>query len=194
MMTPNDYKSLFDSCQVTTDPLKLRTLDYVCRVAQANESVYTRVTVKTGVPWPLIAAIHFRESGQNFKLHLHNGDPLFARTTHVPAGRPTLGEPPFSWVDSAIDALSDRTLPDEWSIPASLAFIEKYNGLGYQKRSVNTPYLWDYTDKYVAGLYVADGSFDPTKQEDRPGVVAILKKLSDKGVSLDFTSLVAVDT
>lgn len=188
-MTPNDYRNLWDTCQLTVDPLKLKTLDSVCRIALTNQVSYQVVQVKTGVPWPILAGIHFRESDQSFKKHLHNGDPLTARTVHVPAGRPTMGEPPFRWIDSAIDALSDRHMPTLWDTPSCLEFLERYNGTGYQKRSVNTPYLWDYTDQYATGLYIADGSFDSEKQENRPGVVAILKTLAQMGVSLDFTSL-----
>lgn len=184
MMTANDYLGLYQSSELTKDVSKVKTLDYVCRVALTNQILYQAVSVKTGVPWHLIAAIHFRESGQSFKCHLHNGDPLTSKTTHVPAGRPLEGVPPFSWVDSAVDALTGRQAPQTWDVASCLEYAEKYNGLGYQKRSVNTPYVWDYTDKYTSGLYVADGSFDPNKCEDRPGVAAIFKCLESKGVVL----------
>lgn len=189
MMTPADYLSLFASATVTTDKLKLRELDYICRVALTNEPVYKLVENATKIPWALVAALHFREGNQNFTRHLHNGDPLAARTVHVPAGRPLSGEPPFSWPESATDALSGRWLPPSWDVPGALEFCERYNGLGYQKRGANSPYLWDYTSKYVSGLFVADGSFDAGKIECRPGVVAILKTLGAKGVPLDFTAL-----
>jgi len=39
----------------------------------------------------------------SFKLHLHNGDPLTARTVNVPKGRPKTGQPPFAWGISAKD-------------------------------------------------------------------------------------------
>src|SRR5437870_4838633 len=34
------------------------------------------------------------------------GDPLTPRTTHEPKGRPSAGNPPFAWEDSAADALA----------------------------------------------------------------------------------------
>ncbi len=46
-----------------------------------------RVAEKTGVPWELIGAIHFRESSLDFNKCLHNGDPLGQKTVRVPAGR-----------------------------------------------------------------------------------------------------------
>ena len=184
MITPSDYEQLFSSCILTTDPRQVQELNYVCRVAIANELAYQTVSAATGIPWPAIAVIHFREAGQNFKSHLHNGDPLTARTTHVPAGRPARGEPPFTWSVSAIDALSGLWRPREWSIPMCLSFFASYNGFGYEKRGVLSPYLWDFTDKYSSGLFVADGHFDPNAKESRPGAVAILKTLQARGVAI----------
>ncbi len=183
-----DYLGLYSDCELTTDTVKLKQLDYVCRVALTNESLYQLVSHTVNIPWPLIAAIHFRESNQNFKCHLHNGDPLTARTVHVPAGRPVAGQPPFTWVDSAIDALNGVWRPLAWDLASCLEFLERYNGTGYQKHGVNTPYLWDLTNEYVSGLFVADGAFDPDAKESRPGAVALLKTLEEKGVSLDFPS------
>ena len=40
-----------------------------------------------------------------FDQHLHNGDPLSGRTTHVPPGRPRPASPPFTWEQSAHDAI-----------------------------------------------------------------------------------------
>ena len=190
MLTKSDYQSMWESCKLTTGPKKLNSLDYICRVALTNQSTYFAVQGATRIPWPLIAALHSRESDQSFKCHLHNGDPLTARTVHVPKGRPSSGEPPFTWIQSATDAFAGEWRPSDWTTPSCLEFLERYNGLGYQKHGVNTPYLWDYTDKYVSGLYVADGSFDTQAKEDRAGCVAILKTLIMKGVSLEsFSSL-----
>lgn len=188
MLTPSDYQSLWDSSKLTSDPKRLQLLDYVCRVVLTNQALYQLVQNATRIPWPLIAAIHYRESDQSFKCHLHNGDPLTARTVHVPAGRPTTGEPPFTWTQSASDAFNGEWRPKDWSLPSCLEFMERFNGVGYQKHAVNTPYLWDYTDKYTSGLYIADGSFDPNAKEDRAGCVSILKSLITKGVSLDAFS------
>lgn len=189
MLTPSDYLTLFHTCNVSTEPRKVKELDYVCRVALTHHGLYQTVTHFTGVPWVLIAALHFRESGQNFKTHLHNGDPLEARTVHEPRGRPEKGQPPFLWVESATDAFEHVWRPKQWDVPGSLEFLERFNGLGYQKHGVSSPYLWDYTDKYTKGLFVADGRFDPEKVERRPGCVAIVKTLAMKGITLDFTLL-----
>ncbi len=93
-MTPSDYASLLATCKITDDPNKLKELNYITKVALANRALYWSVQngAKTSygraVPWALIAAIHFRESDQDFTKHLHNGDPLGARTVHVRSGGP----------------------------------------------------------------------------------------------------------
>lgn len=185
-----DYQRLFYECKLTDDPVKLKKLSMITSFALSARALYIDVAEESGVPWPVIAAIHFRESDQRFTCHLHNGDPLTALTSHVPAGRPEGGEPPFTWSESAIDALTGVEPPDEWTLRNSLEFMERYNGLGYQARGIYSPYLWDYTDLYTTGLFVSDGKFNPLAREDRPGCVAILKSLEMKGVPLDFTSVV----
>ena len=65
--------------------------------------------------------------------HLHNGDPLQARTVHVPSGRPVVGSPPFTWRQSALDALTLKGFHEvgDWSVPHMLYLLEKYNGTAY---------------------------------------------------------------
>lgn len=184
-----DYESVYTVCELTTNLGQLSQLNAICNTALANQALYSFVTTTVKIPWPVIAAIHFREANQKFDCHLHNGDPLTARTTHVPKHRPIAGNPPFSWPESARDAFNGMWRPQCWDIAGCLEFMERYNGLGYQKHGILTPYLWDFTNAYVSGLFVADGSFDPNAKESRPGAVSILKVLSQRGVSLDFSAL-----
>lgn len=193
LMTPADYLSMFNCCSVTEEPRFLREIDSVCHVMLVHQDIYLTVQRFVSIPWPLIGVIHFRESNQYFTRHLHNGDPLTDRTVHVPEGRPQMGQPPYTWIESAADALSNTWRPNAWDIPGCLEYLERYNGLGYQKRSVNSPYLWGYTDKYVSGLYTSDGVFDPHKVESRPGCVALIKTLIVKGVSFDFSHIAGND-
>lgn len=105
-----------------------------------------------------------------------------------------LGTPPFTWIESAADALAGEMLPVTWSIESALEFLERYNGLGYLMHGIQSPYLWDYTNHYKRGLYTGDGHLDPQLIEQRPGCVALIKTLSLKGVSLDFaTDLNGID-
>lgn len=131
------------------------------------------------MPWYVIAVIHYRESSNSFNRHLHNGDSLKARTIRVPVGRPIKGNPPFKWEDSAIDALTMQKLNKvtDWSIENVLILLEKYNGLGYKKKGVPSPYLWSWSDKYTSGKYVADGKYDPNVIDAQCGTAILLKYL-----------------
>jgi lysozyme family protein len=154
----------------------------------ANKAKYQAVEAKTGVPWFMIGPIHNRESSLRFNAHLHCGTPLTARTTLVPKGRPKKGSPPFTWEDSAIDALSepphDLTRVKDWSLERILYETEKYNGWGYLGKG-NSPYLWAATTEYRGGKYVRDHVYDPNAWDKQLGCVALLKALAelDAGVA-----------
>jgi lysozyme family protein len=178
------YLELWESAVISREALHRQDLDWICRIILIHEQIYQQVQASTGVPWFVAACIHSRESDLNFKKHLHNGDPLTNRTVNVPKGRPVHGYPTFAWEVSAADALTDFWKPKVWNIAGCLEFFERYNGLGYQRCGINSPYLWDYTQHYTKGLFVRDGKFDPTKHEVRAGCVAIMKSLQERGVIL----------
>jgi lysozyme family protein len=154
--------------------------------ALANRARYEAAAAACpGMPWWWVACAHSLESGMSWTRHLHNGDPLTARTVHVPAGRPAAGRPPFTWEASARDAL---TMPPHslhrvpaWTIERALYELERYNGFGYVKKRVNSPYLWSFTTLYASGKYVADGRYDPAAVSQQCGAVAIMKALDELG-------------
>jgi lysozyme family protein len=156
--------------------------------ALANREVYERVSESTGVPWWAVAALHNMEASQNFTRHLHNGDPLTSRTTHVPKGRPKTGTAPFTWEASAIDALKfDKMDKVNWGdVGESLQALEAYNGLGYQKYhpTVPTPYLWSGSTLARKGKYAADGVWDANLVSKQLGAATFLKLLIEKGVKV----------
>lgn len=146
---------------------------------------YEAVAATVGCPARLVALIHAMESGLSFSRHLHNGDPLAARTVQVPAVRPKTGKPPFTWEESAIDALRLHGLDtwDDWSRPGLAYVLERYNGWGYRRfhPDVPSPYLWSFTTIYTAGKYVADGHFDPRAVSKQAGAMALLIGLEQVG-------------
>lgn len=111
--------------------------------------------------------------------HLHNGDPLNARTVHVPANRPATGAPPFTWRESARDAMIFRKYAQvgNWDVPRVLYQLELYNGLGYRPRGIPSPYLWCFSNLYSKGKYTADGNFDPNAISKQCGAAVMLKAL-----------------
>ena len=87
----------------------------------------------TRVPWFAIAIIHNLEAGGDFNSHLH-GAPPTARTVHAPAGRPRSGNPPFTWEESAVDALEydGPHRVTDWSTEHLAYLFEGFNGWGYR--------------------------------------------------------------
>lgn len=158
-----------------------------------NKERYLAVERATGVPWPVVGVIHARESGCDFKTHLHNGDPLSGRTIHVPRGRPVAGAPPFTWEASAIDAIRYDGLDKvaKWTIGATARLLEDYNGRGYRNRGLPSPYLWAGTDQYTAGKYVADGKFSATFVDPQPGCMALLQCLATLDPSIRAGDMLA---
>ena len=132
----------------------------------------------------MVGVIHALESSLNFGRHLHNGDPLTARTVQVPAGRPKTGQPPFTWEASASDALRFQGFDKwkDWSIPGTLFKLEGYNGFGYRDHhpDVPSPYLWSFSNHYSRGKYVADGTFSPTAVSAQCGVAVLLRRMAEK--------------
>jgi lysozyme family protein len=91
-----------------------------------------------------------------------------------------IGDPPFTWEESAQDALAIEGLchRDKWAdIGVTLDRIERYNGLGYRKRGLTSPYLWAGTNNYWAGKFVADGQFNPEVMDKQPGCAGLLRLL-----------------
>jgi lysozyme family protein len=172
-----EYEKLWATCTVL--PSRKSAADLSASRIIANKARYVTVEQATTVPWIVVGLIHATEGGLNFGTHLHNGDSLQRRTVHVPKGRPKQGNPPFTWEESAIDALTMDGLDKVgvWS-PERLCFeLERYNGTGYLKYhpNVNTPYLWSGTNNYTRGKYVADGQWDPNAVSGQSGAIAILK-------------------
>jgi len=150
-----------------------------------NRGRYEEVQAATKVPWFVVGAIHNLEGSLSFKTHLHNGDPLTAKTVHVPKGRPP-GTPPFRWEDSAIDALEFDNLTNvaKWTLAVALFKLEGFNGFGYRTRhpEVLTPYLWSFSNHYTKGKFASDGKFDPNLVSKQCGAAVLFKQLTDQGV------------
>lgn len=177
-----EYADFFARMQVRPG-MEANVEFYVARLVK-NKPAYQQAGAPLGIPWAFIGVVHGMECGFNFQTHLHNGDPLAARTLRVPRGRPLAGSPPFTWMDSARDALSMKRLHElaDWSIPRMLYQLEAYNGFGYRARRVPTPYLWSFSTLYAAGKFTGDGVFDAAAVSRQCGAALMLKALQQRGV------------
>jgi len=178
----NDYEHLFDTAVINEN--HYAEIDgYVNKIA-ANKATYAAVSDPLNIPWYFVGIIHCMECGLDFKTHLHNGDPLTQRTVQVPKGRPLTGNPPFTWEESATDALTIEgfTAWKDWSIPGILYCFERYNGIGYRQKGIHSPYLWSYSNNYTSGKYTADGVYDPNAVSKQCGAAVLLRRMSEKQI------------
>lgn len=180
----DEYQRLFDTCRVRGERAN-EVSALVRRVAQ-NRDRYDAVSRPLGIPWYFVGVIHAMEASSNFTCHLHNGDPLTARTVHEPPDRPASGAPPFAWEDSASDALQQKKLDQigTWTLPRILYQLEGYNGFGYRLRhpEVFTPYLWSFSEHYTSGKYVSDGTFSATATSKQCGAAVLLRRMAELGI------------
>lgn len=176
-----EYEKLFAACVVNE---KMQTtIDLTAKRLALSKERYNGVAKAANqeMPWWFVACLHHMECNGSFDKHLHNGDPLNVRTTHVPAGRPP-GQPGWLWESSAHDALVEvkhYNLTSDWSVGHILYMFEGYNGYGYRQYhpTVLSPYLWSYTNQYSKGKYVADGKWDGNAVSRQIGVAAVLKRM-----------------
>lgn len=173
LVTLNQHR--WDACHIS--PADGPTFKSVADRLTAPAAVarYKAVEARTGVPWWFIAVVHEREASQNWNLSLAQGDPWNRKSTHVPANRG-----PFkSWEDAAYDALVNcppyASRNKDWTAGGALAMLEKYNGLGYYRMGIPSPYIWAGTDQYTKGKYVADGKFDRDAVDQQLGCAGLLR-------------------
>jgi lysozyme family protein len=177
-----EYERLFNSCEVK--PAKFSEIDRIACQILSQKDRYEAIGRPLQIPWYFIGITHCMECSLNFNRHLHNGDPLTARTVQVPKGRPKTGQPPFTFEESARDALQlmgyDKIT--DWSIAGTLYLFEQYNGFGYRRRAINipSPYLWSYSNHYQKGKYASDGKYDPMLVSKQCGTATILRRLAEK--------------
>ena len=141
------------------------------------EPRYKTVQNSTGVSSDLIGVLHYMESGGDFSTHLYNGDSLKYRTVNFPEGRPLEGKPPFSWESSATDAIIYDNVTKSLVKAEQCQSAIRYNGTGYEKRGIVSPYGFGGTNFYKRGKYVEDGVYSSTAVSDQVGACVILKEL-----------------
>lgn len=174
-----EYRHCFDLCRIRPEH-KLEIERRVSRLID-NAVRYKPLAKETNIPWYFIGIIHMLESNTDFGTHLHNGDPLSARTINVPAGRPVIGDPPFSWEESALDALKFEGFIglNDWNVGTMLYRWERFNGMGYRQHNIYSPYLWSYSNLYEKGRFVADHVFDANSVSKQCGAGVLLKAIQN---------------
>lgn len=152
------------------------------KIYAENQDVYEQISIETGVPPALIAALHYRESACDFGTYLHNGQPLGQPTTIVPKNVCF-----DNFHDAAVAALNSAqaqkgiSLSQDSDIVLMMTFAELYNGTGYTDyHDMASPYVFSGTDVYEKGKYVSDGSFSSETVDKQPGVYILVMSVMDE--------------
>jgi len=176
------YESLWASCVIR--PERAGEVAWHRKKLVQYRARYEAVAARTGVPWWFIGVVHALEGSFNFNGHLHNGDPLSARTVQVPIGRPVNWNPPNDWESSAVDALTMKGFNDQadWTFARSLYRWEGYNGFGYYAKNINSPYLWSFSNHYTKGKFVADHRYASDFVSKQCGAAVMLRALLEAGL------------
>jgi lysozyme family protein len=178
-----NYQFLWDNMIISS----IEEVEQAAQLILKGKDIYEEIVKDTKVPWWFIGVTHYRESTCKFNRHPHNGDPLSKKTTHVPAGRPIKGNPPFTFIESAKDlyfSLKKYDTYEDWDIPSILYRLEAFNGMGYSKRNIPSPYLWNKTNHYKIGKYSSDGVYDPNLVDKQVGTAPLVRMLTDKTLRL----------
>ncbi len=178
------------------DPNEATELKEACDKIQSIEAttqLYSTIAGETGLDKDAAAGVHYRESSLSLHGCFQNGDPCVGteamregrRTTHVPRG---LGPWP-TLAASAIDAFKDEMHSKGWKhapigIADSLAFTERFNGLGPRNHGVTSGYNWGGTTEENIGGYSNDGVWERERKETRIGVVAIMKEMRRRELAI----------
>lgn len=182
-----EYGTLFETASVRGQHRSTANW-YVSKIMEERyQKRWYRVAQEVCCPWYFVAIIHAMEASFNFRSHLHNGDTLKNKTTHVPRGRPKQWNPPNDWEISATDALQFDGFQDvsDWSLERTLYRWEAYNGWRSRRNGINTPYLWSFSNHYAKGKFVADNVWDPNAVSKQCGAAVMLKLLVEhKQVSI----------
>jgi lysozyme family protein len=173
------YGNLWDKAKITSAPMAKTTAQRIVN----NKTWLKPVEDETDVPWWLVGAWLYRESNLDFNTYLGNGQSLHHTTTEVPRDRGPWG----SFLEGAVDAIKYEHTQrgggfykigrDVWVLEYCLWASEEWNGEGYQRYGVNSPYVWSWTDLYAGGKFDRDGHFNPGLFDPQGGIAAILMAL-----------------
>lgn len=177
-----EYKKQFDTMVIT--PYRVEEFRRYANFAVTNKGRYESVEAITGVRWYHIAVIHRRESSADFGTYLGNGQSLRHVTTVVPKGRG-----PFnSFEAGCIDALKidGLTSVSDWRLEKILYYCEVFNGGGYSRIGLPSPYVWGGTNVQRPGKFIADHQFNPHEWDTQPGCAPILQMIAALDPSITF--------
>lgn len=131
------------------------------------------------VPWWAIPLVHERECPRgvdNWTCNIAQGSPFNVKSRIIPHSGP-FGSFDLAAMDALVVQAPRLAQWTNWSLGGVATINEMYNGTGYARRGLPSPYVWSGTNIYVRGKYVADGRYDANKVDTQIGVIVSLKAL-----------------
>lgn len=138
------------------------------------------------IPWWFIPLVHEREcirGVDNWTCNLGQGSPFNQKSKIKPYNGPF-----HSFREAAIAALIHEAphaaSNTNWSGGGTMTIGEAYNGIGYARKGLPSPYVWSGTNQYVKGKYVKDGVFNPNTVDTQLGIAISLKAMMELDPSI----------
>lgn len=161
-----EYETLYRDAVLRPDMSS--SVAAAARRIAANRARYEPIAVATGVPWYVIGILHAVQCEMQFDRNLRDGMPLARSSDRAE-----------TFEDAAIQALRSVGLNRirDWSIARVAWALETWNGFGYRREGIHSPFLWSGTTMYESGLFIAPGVFSRVTVAKACGGMAILKVL-----------------
>ncbi len=167
----SQLQRMFDTCIIKE--IRYPEIDNCLKQIVKNKNRYVSVSGKFSIPWYVTGILHASICGCDFKIHLHNGDSLNGRTISIPIGFPKRGRPPFSWEQSAEDALQFYGLLkwSDWSIPGILYNLEIIRRDEYEANETRSLKLWNFSNHCTEAKESGEG---------KCGGAVLLRRMAEK--------------
>lgn len=173
-----------------TNPKDSVLLDKLVGRYLRTKKVYDEIQAMrpNGVPSRIAFCLLYRECDNDMSCSPAQGDPLTHKSRHVPKGRIPGVSPAYTFLQAAEDAYYSKDLDylqaKDWStIGSTLWVCEGFNGTGYWKRGLVSPYIWSGTSNYLRGKYTGDNRYNPKAVDQQMGVAALLLRMQLRGVT-----------
>lgn len=183
------YAKYWDTMVI--NPSRVHEFTDEAQYAIDHKAIYQAISdgSSSKVPWPMIAAIHRRESDGNFSTYLGNGQSLAHRTTEVPENRgPFTGANAF--VNGGIDAIKQEGWGSiiDWRLEKQLYYAMLFNGTGYEAlHGIPSPYVWGGTNIQRPGKYIGDHRYNSHVMDPQGGVAPLLAMIAKLDPTVTFT-------
>lgn len=187
----HEYAKQWDTMMINAS--RRSEAERAAQYAVDHKDTYFQIEHDTGVPWPMVACDHRRESDRQdsqgnplFNTYLGNGQALWQKTTIVPLNRGPFirqddaGRDANALMKAFITGAKDAYAIDkldrvrDWQLEKILYYSELFNGAGYDLRGLPSPYLWGGTNQQKPGKFISDHRFNAQAIDKQLGIAPIL--------------------